>query len=157
MLVWITAHSLSSDRGTHFTSGLFQAVCQEIGIQQRLGSPSHPRSQAQVERQNQLIDNLRCMCRNNVDDWPELVPHLQFSHNTSRNATTGQSPHELVFGLPARRPEQVMTREISNTDPGFSFPDLSNVAVAQKLVQEKTQKIQRALHAVQEKVALAQH
>ena len=146
--------NLSSDRGTHFTSELFQAVCREAGIQQQLGSPYHPRSQAQVERQNQLIDNLKCMCRNNVDEWPELVPHLQFSHNTSRNATTGQSPHELVFGLPARRPEHVIG--LKSTDPDFTFPDLSNAAVAQKLVREKTRKIQRALHAVREKVALAQ-
>ncbi|KAK3877481.1 hypothetical protein Pcinc_017807 [Petrolisthes cinctipes] len=148
--------TLSSDRGSHFTSELFQAVCREACIQQQLGSPYHPRSQAQVERQNQLVDNLRCMCQNNVDEWPELVPHLQFNHNTSRNATVGQSPHELVFGLPARRPEQVMTREISTTDPDFTFPDLSNAAIAQKLVREKTQKIQRALHVVRERVALAQ-
>ncbi|KAK3865694.1 hypothetical protein Pcinc_028704 [Petrolisthes cinctipes] len=128
--------TLSSDRGSHFTSELFQAACREACIQQQLGSPYHPRSQAQVERQNQLVDNLRCMCQNNVDEWPELVPHLQFSHNTSRNATVGQSPHELVFGLPARRPEQVMTREISTADPDFTFPDLSNAAIAQKLVGE---------------------
>lgn len=81
--------TLSSDRGTHFTSELFQAVCREAGIKQQLGSSYHPRSQAQVERQNQLMDNLRCMCRNNVDEWPEMVPHLQFSHNTSRNSTKG--------------------------------------------------------------------
>lgn len=49
-----------------------------------------------------------------------------------------------------------MTRELSTADPDFTFPDLSNAAVAQKLVREKTKKIQRALHAVREKVALAQ-
>ena len=153
MCVWIAAHSLFRSR--YSTSELFQVVCREAGIQQQLGWPYHPRSQAQVERQNQLMDNLRCMCRKNVDEWPELVPHLQFSHNTSRNATTGQSPHELVFGLPARRPEQVMTYAKS-TDPDFTYPDLNNAATAQKLVREKTQKIQRALHAVRERVALAQ-
>lgn len=147
-------HTLSSDRGSHFTSELFQAVCRETCIQQQLGSPYHPCSQAQVERQIQLVDKLRCMCQNNVDEWPELVPHLQFSHNTLKNATIGQSPHSC--SSPTRRLEQVMIREISPADPNFTFPDLSDVAVAQKLVREKTKKIERELHAVREKVASAQ-
>lgn len=49
-----------------------------------------------------------------------------------------------------------MAREISVADPDFNFPDLSNAATAQKLVREKTKKIQRALHSLREKVALAQ-
>lgn len=115
--------TLSSDRGTHFTSNMFQVVCREAGIQQWLGSPYHPHSQAQVERQNQLVDNLRCLCTNNIDHWPEMVPHLQFSHDAARNTSTGQSPHQLVFGLPARRPEQVIAREVCNEDPDCYIPD----------------------------------
>lgn len=131
-------HPLYSDRGTHFTFEMFQAVCREGGIQQRLGSPYHPRSQAQVERQNQLVDNFRCLCTNNIDQWPEMVPYLQFSHNTAKNASSGQSPHQIVFGLPARRPEQVIARDVYHDDPDCYIPDLSNTETARKLVQEKT-------------------
>ena len=35
-------HSISSDRGPHFTSELFRAVCIKAGIEQQLGSPYHP-------------------------------------------------------------------------------------------------------------------
>ena len=109
-----------------------------------------------MERQNQLIDNLRCMCGNNVDDWPEMVPYLQFSHNTSRNATTGQSPQQLVSGNPARRPEQVIVREATCGDADYNIPDLSNAAVAQKLVREKTRRILEATQAARRRMAAAQ-
>lgn len=96
------------------------------------------------------------MCGNNVDDWPEMVPYLQFSHNTSRNATTGQSPQQLVSGNPARRPEQVIVREATCGDGDYNFPDLSNAAVAQKLVREKTRRILEATQAARRRVAAAQ-
>lgn len=147
--------TLSSDRGTYFTSELFQAVCQEAGIRQQFGAPYHPRSQAQVERQNQQLDNLRCMNGNNVDEWRRdgSAPTVQSQHVNC--ATTGQSPHQLVFGLPARRPKQVIARETSNTNPDFT-PDLINATVMQKLVREKMRRIQKAAQVEKEKVASTQ-
>ncbi|XP_042234604.1 uncharacterized protein LOC121874517 [Homarus americanus] len=149
-------YSLSSDRRPHFRPEMFQAVCQMAGIHQKLGTPYHPRSQAQVERQNQLMDNLWCLCDNNIDLRPEMVPHLQYSHNTSWNATTGQSPHELVYGVPARCPEQVASEKASRDDPDFRPPDLSNVEVAGRLGQEKLRRIEKALRSAKDRVAVVQ-
>ena len=73
-----------------------------------MGAPLHAESQGQVERQNQLIANLRCMCENDVRLWPNRIYDLQFSHNSSQNAATGYSPFELLFARPARRPESAI-------------------------------------------------
>ena len=54
-----------SDQGTHFTSIVFEQTCRDLGIEHLLGSPAHARSQGQVERQNQLIDNVRCVAGEN--------------------------------------------------------------------------------------------
>ena len=96
---------ISSDRGPHFTAETFRAMCRRLEIRQILGTPLHPEGQGQVERQNQLLRNLRCMCSNDVRIWPTKLPQLQFSHNTAVNASTGFSPFELLFARPARRPE----------------------------------------------------
>ena len=96
---------ISSDRGPHFTAETFRAMCRRLGIRQILGTPLHPEGQGQVERQNQLLRNLRCMCYNDVRLWPKKLPQLQFSHNTAVNASTGFSPFELLFARSARRPE----------------------------------------------------
>ena len=98
-------YEISSDRGPHFTAETFRALCRRLGIRQVLGTPLHPQGQGQVERQNQLVRNLRCMCSNDVRLWPSKLPQLQFSHNTAVNASTGFSPFELLFARSARRPE----------------------------------------------------
>ena len=108
---------ITSDRGPHFAAETFRAMCRRVGVRHRMGAPLHAQSQGQVERQNQLIANLRCVCCNDVRVWPNKVYQLQFSHNTSANSATGFSPFELLFARPARRPETVVSEEIASGGP----------------------------------------
>ena len=80
-----------------------------MGVRHRMGAPLHAQSQGQVERQNQLIANLRCVCYNDVRVWPSRIFQLQFSHNTSVSAATGFTPFELLFARSARRPESAVS------------------------------------------------
>ena len=57
--------TINSDRGTHFTSELFEGICKVVEIKHKLGAPEHPESQGLVERQNQLIAQVRCVCDKN--------------------------------------------------------------------------------------------
>ena len=34
--------------------------------------PEHPESQGQVEKQNQLLNHVRCLCGNDLETWPKL-------------------------------------------------------------------------------------
>ena len=91
------AKKLRSDRGTHFTADTFEEVCRLLGIKHKLGSPEHPESQGQVERQNQLLNHVRCLCENDIESWPEALFKVQCSHNASRNAATGMSPARMIW------------------------------------------------------------
>lgn len=115
---------ISSDRGSHFTAETFRALCRRLEIRHILGTPLHPQGQGQVERQNQLLTNLRCMCSNDVRVWPTKLSQLQFSHNTAVNASTGFSPFELLFARPARRPEACISDPptASSADPAMTSP-----------------------------------
>ena len=77
--------TLRSDRGKHFTAEVFEELCKLSGIKHKLGSPEHPQSQGQVERQNQLINQVRCLCENDIEKWPETLFSVQCSHNGSMN------------------------------------------------------------------------
>ncbi len=90
----------NSDRGTHFTSELFEGVCRAVGIKHKLGAPKHPESQGQVERQNQLIAQVRCVCDNDIEHWPAAIARVTFAHNSAENNTTGipPLPLELLTG-----------------------------------------------------------
>ena len=90
---WVTVldipEIIQSDQGSHFTGQVFRKLCEAMGMEQRLSSPNHPQSNGQIERQNQLMDNIRCVCDNNHAGWADAVVAVQYAHNTSRNATTG--------------------------------------------------------------------
>ena len=107
---WVTVldipEVLQSDQGPHFTGEVFSSSCLALGIRQALSSPNHAQSNGQVERQNQLIDNVRCVCGDQPASWPDAVHAVQYAHNTATNATTGYSPYQLLFHQHPNRPEE---------------------------------------------------
>jgi hypothetical protein len=109
--------TMNSDRGTHFTSTVFEGICKAIGIKHKLGAPKHPESQGLVERQNQLIAQVRCVCENNKENWPESVHRVAFAHNIAANSTTGIAPLVLMTGQKVRDPEGIWLRDKAKGKP----------------------------------------
>ena len=103
--------SLRSDRGRHFTGEVFEELCRLSGVKHKLGSPEHPQSQGQVERQNQLINQVRCLCENDIEKWPEALCSVQYSHNGAVNSSTGLSPGRILFGKRVSYPEDILFRD----------------------------------------------
>ena len=108
---------IRSDRGPHFAAEVFRELCIRVGITHKMGSLEHHESQAQVERQNQLTNHMRCLCENNVEKWPEAMYKVQCSHNTSVNATTGFTPARLLFGREFILPEDLLTEGSEASKP----------------------------------------
>ena len=100
---------VTSDHGPHFAAKVFEYMCELAGIKHRMGAPGHARSQGQVERQNQLLNQVRCVCDNDLETWPEAIVRIQAVHNMSVNAATGFAPFSLLTGQSARLPEQLAT------------------------------------------------
>ena len=99
---------IRSDRGSHFTAEIFEDLWKSAGIKHKLGSPEHPQSQGQVERQNQLINQVRCLCENDVERWPSVIYSVQCSHNGAINSSTGYSPARIVLGDKFKNPEDIL-------------------------------------------------
>ena len=145
---------ISSDRGPHFTAETFRAMWRRLGIRHVLGTPLHPEGQGQVERQNQLMRNLRCMCFNDVRLWPKKLSQLQFSHNTAANASTGFSPFELLFARSARRPETCISDPpaASGADPAATTQlPAEEVTQRQQLLDQLQRKAQEGVERAQAK------
>ena len=80
---------VQSDRSTHFTAMVFNESRTALGNKRKLSSANHPQYQGQVERQNQLVENIRCVIDEEPFSWPRAVDGVQFADNTAVNATTG--------------------------------------------------------------------
>src|SRR5580692_8160374 len=59
----------------------------------------HPQTDGLMERKNQWVEQyLRLYTSARQDDWEQWLPLATFVHNRWPNATTKQSPHEVLLG-----------------------------------------------------------
>lgn len=86
-----------SDRGTAFTSKMFEEYCDRNNIQHIKNAVRTPRANGQVERVNQLILSYLRTTTEEPKDWDSALHVLQWSINSTKNSTTGYSPNELIF------------------------------------------------------------
>ena len=157
---WITQFDIpeviGSDQGPHFTATVFEATCKELGIEHARGSPEHPQSQGQVERQNQLFGNIRAVCNRNPASWPRAMRSVMFAHNTSVNKTTGMSPYELVFKQQARRPETFFLPKVPvSSDEEWISENVHKGAVASQVRSDK-QKLDDVFQMVKRRISVQQ-
>ena len=144
--------TINSDRGTHFTSAVFQGICKVVGINHKLGAPKHPESQGLVERQNQLIAQVRCVCENNNERWPESVHRVAFAHNISQNSTTGIAPVTLLTGQKVRDPEGIWLRDQPKKRPKEKL----DPTYLEKMLADKEQVLMGEIEEARRKTRAAQ-
>jgi hypothetical protein len=97
---------LVSDRDTRFTTAFWNDLHAALGASLVFGSLYHHNNTSKVERVNGVIaDVLRSFASERGDDWPELMPLVEFAINDS--ASTLGSGYTLFYadrGQHPRRP-----------------------------------------------------
>ncbi|KAL2099462.1 hypothetical protein ACEWY4_005942 [Coilia grayii] len=133
---------VQTDRGSNFSSGVFQEVMSELGIRQVMSSAYHPQSQGALERCHQTLKQMiKTFCVQCDGDWDVAMPFLLFALRDAVSDSTGFSPFELVFGHEVRGPLKLMKeRFLESERPGNL---LQYVAVACKNLQTSKEVMKR--------------
>src|SRR3990170_4189053 len=105
----VSLHSIpkeiSSDRGVLFTSKFWESFQAAMGTHITWSSAYHPQSQGQVERVNQVLeDMLRASVISFGKKWEESLPYAEFSYNNSYQASLKMAPFEVLYGRKCRTP-----------------------------------------------------
>ena len=138
---------VQSDRGSNFTSSLFQAVVHELGITQVTSSAYHPESQGAIERfHRSLKDMVRAYSVEFPTEWDVAMPFLMFAARDSVCESTGFTPFQLVYGHEVRGPLQMLKERM--TRPPLRHEPLEYVA-------RFTDRLQAACDIAREKLAKA--
>ncbi|KAK4517547.1 uncharacterized protein ATC70_000887 [Mucor velutinosus] len=98
-----------TDRGANFTSGLVTAYTKRVGINHKLTSAFHPRTNSKVERYNGVIKQmLRKYVNGAIHRWDDFVNAALWASRIRVHSTTGFSPYYLVYGREPRLPGDVL-------------------------------------------------
>ena len=73
-------------------------MCKSLGIKKTHTTAYHPQGNALVERSNRtVLQMLRCYTEKSYD-WEEYLPLVLYAYWTTKHATTGIAPYQLMYG-----------------------------------------------------------
>lgn len=105
ILVFGHVSKFLTDNGTNFIAEALQMICKRLGIKKIQTSVEHPQTDGLVERMNRTIKSaLAIYCEENSTDWDIYLPFVTFAINTSKQASTGETPFKAMFGRKAHLP-----------------------------------------------------
>ncbi|KAF8794774.1 Transposon Ty3-I Gag-Pol polyprotein like [Argiope bruennichi] len=89
-----------TDRGSCFSSSLFEDYCKQFGIKHTLNSSQRPQANGQVERINRILIPMisSSVQTESHKDWDKILPQVQRCINWSPSKSTGKPPFELLYG-----------------------------------------------------------
>jgi transposase InsO family protein len=105
-------NNIITDNGTQFTTREFKDFCVDSGIKINYASVSHPQSNGQVERSNDMILqglNPRILDRLKpyAGKWLKELPSVLWALCTTPSHAMGNTPFSLVYGYEAMLPTKV--------------------------------------------------
>ena len=96
---------ISSDRGSIFTSKFWDSFQKAMGTNIRFSTAFHPQTSGQVERVNQILEDMLRTCVISFGmKWEDCLPYAEFSYNNSFQASSGKAPFEILYGRKCRTP-----------------------------------------------------
>ncbi|GFX36495.1 transposon Tf2-6 polyprotein [Trichonephila clavipes] len=102
-----------SDRGSAFTSKLFNDYCDEENIQHLQIATGVPRGNGQVERIHRtLIPVLTKLSLDDSTKWYKYVDRLQRILNSTISRSTKWTPFELLVGTKMRNKEDILIKDL---------------------------------------------
>ena len=94
-----------TDRGSNFTSGLVEEYLKRIGVNHKLTSAFHPRTNGKVERYNGIIKTmLKKYVMGETHRWDDFVNAALWATRIRVHSSTGYSPFYLTYGRDPKLP-----------------------------------------------------
>ncbi|WVZ73569.1 LOW QUALITY PROTEIN: hypothetical protein U9M48_021858, partial [Paspalum notatum var. saurae] len=95
--------TITSDRGSLFVSRFWEHLQTALGTKLIRSSAYHPQTSGQVERVNQILeDMLRACALTYSTKWNECLPLAEFTYNNNYQKSLEMAPFEALYGRRCR-------------------------------------------------------
>jgi hypothetical protein len=112
--------TIVSDRGASFVARFWEQLQESLGTHVIRSSAYHPQTDGQIERVNQILeDMLRACVLHYGKDWDKCLSLAEFSYNNNYQSSLKMAPFEALYGRRCRTPlnwSQAGEREIFGPD-----------------------------------------
>ena len=89
--------TFQSDNGTAFVGELTKELMRRSQVAQAHSTTYHSQTNGLVQRQNRtLVSMMRVYCFRYMTDWDRYLPQVNGAYNSTKQSTTGESPHMML-------------------------------------------------------------
>src|SRR6266508_2223587 len=97
--------TITSDRGSQFMSHFWEYLHSALGTRLMHSSAYHMQTSGQVERVNQILEDMLRACTLTYSrNWEECLPLAEFAYNNSYQKSLHMAPFEALYGRRCRTP-----------------------------------------------------
>ena len=90
---------INSDRGSIFTSRFWESFQNAMGTHLSFSNAFHPQSSGQVERVNQVLEDMLQACVISFGiNLEKCLPFAEVAYNHSYESSLGKAPFEVLYG-----------------------------------------------------------
>ena len=108
MCIFGVLRVLVSDNGRQFDNTPFRDFGEQLGIDNRYSSPSHPQANGQAEVANwSLLKIIKTRIKGAKGVWPDELPGVLWAYRTTVRTVTGETPFKLAYGSEVVIPTEV--------------------------------------------------
>ena len=95
--------TIVSNHDSRFTAEFWDSLQIALGTLLRLSSAFHPQTDGQIERTNQVMEDMLRACALDFESsWETHLPLIEFAYNNKYHSSIRMAPFEALHGRPYR-------------------------------------------------------